>query len=336
MEDPLIESEKKRRRNLTPYELNTVVQLLADQEHSSLFDQILALVPKSVSEQKVTFIEEHQQGHHILNAGESFREWEVWITSGEQGGQSLAQQINSLGIRARVVSQSIMVVGDMWIVYKGALVIEVLERKSVPDFSASIMDGRYHEQPLRLVATGAPFVYWMVVGTTSSIGNTEQRQAIHTAISNITHHHPTIKVEQISDEQMVAQTMRAHLIAIQAYYGDCEFSYSGLPTINHIKRSCGVKQLDSQESVWLVWMCTPLRIGPNSARAAVKQYPSVTAYSNAVRACRSRKEAEGLLELIKVPKNNGNGTMNFGKVASKRVLECTFTADELENMFHLS
>lgn len=328
--DEIIAPEVKRRR-LTPYDLQLIADKLHDPEQAALFEQLERLVPVS-AEGKLMLIEEQQQ-QQILSPGDHFAQWEVWVTSGENaGGHAIVQQLNALGVRARVVSQSIMVIGDYWVVYRGALVVELNERKSIGDFLASIYSGHYHDQAIRMAAARTPFTYWIIVGTTAMIGNIEQRQAIHTAIASITHMYPAMKVEQISDEQLVAKTLQTHVHSIQAYFNECEFC-DNLPSVNHLRQTCKVKQLDSQESVWLVWMCTPLRVGPNAARAAVNQYPSVSAYCQAVRSCATRKQAEGLLTNIKVPKIKGDGFLNFGQVASKRVLECTFTKDELNAMW---
>lgn len=321
--DDIIAQERKRTRRLTRYELELALENASDEA----VEQIKALLPPAPDDEGRTLFIDAEQQAQLLAPGDYFSAYEVWITSGERGASNLAQQINATGERARVVPQSIMVAGDIWIVFRGAVVLEIVERKSILDALASIMDGRYQDQPPRLIASGVRFIYWMIVGTTSMIGNTEHRQAVHTGLSRLSHDYTNLNVIQISDEQMVAETMRAHCISVRAHFGECE-RVTQLPTVNFIKRTCGVKQLDTQEAVWLVWMCTPLRVGPAAAKAVVAQYPSISSYLSGVRACRTEKEASLLLSKIQIPKINGVGSKSFGKVLSARVLECVLTADE--------
>jgi len=56
-------------------------------------------------------------------------------------------------------------VGDIHIIANDGSIACIIERKTLDDFSASIVDGRYREQKQRLLALGKPIVY-LVEGAT--------------------------------------------------------------------------------------------------------------------------------------------------------------------------
>lgn len=327
----IIDAEVKRRK-LTQFELEKVYQNLqercndeSDTESRSLFDKICALVPPTAKEQKITLIEDAQQTQ-LLQPGESFSDYEVWANSGEHGAKDFVRYIRANGGAARLVPGSIMVIGDFWIVYKGALVLEIIERKAVPDFHASILDGRYVDQPVRMVASGAPFLFWMIVGSIQQMPMSEDRVRLASACSTLSHLYRDLKLEYVSEESLVGPALAKHMSSMRAYYEGTEYS-ERTPAVAKVARDCKVKELDTQENVWVVQLCVIRGMGKNRAYAVRKAYHSASAYIDACKAAGRR--ASLLLEKIDVPRLNGNGSQKLGKALSIRIYNCFFRQEEI-------
>lgn len=331
MQDNLQESPvAKRQRRLSLHDLKRIHdKLCEDESQQPLFDQIVSLIPSTDPERIQELIDEKSL-IELLQPGTKFADYEVWINSSETNAVDVAYQVRAAGADCRLVSQSIMVVADMWIVYRGALVLEVIERKTLKDFMGSILDGRYMEQPQRIIKTGAPFKYWLVIGSPiQQLDNMEDRQSIATASSTITHTYPGIILEQITEQSLLGKTLANHLVGCRHFFEGSEL-YEKVPAVETIRTQCKVRQLDNQKNVWLVWLCAVKGMGASRARAVMERYGSISQYIEAAGGLTSAQRPL-MLQDIQVPKLNGAGSIRLGPALSKRIFQCVFTAEEIAN-----
>ena len=212
-----------------------------------------------------------------------------------------------------------MAVGDYWIVNQGKRVIEVIERKTVDDLKASIQDGRYAEQPTRIIRTAAPLQFVLVIGSLYWIKDLEERKAVQSAMIHLQHAHDRLRVEHFTEDSLMPEVLAAHW-KYAALYAQGNDWIPCVPEVEQVKRECKKRKIDNQQDAWLVQVCCVEGVSLKRGEVIVERFRSASQYLEEVRVLPNERDRERLIADLKVPIKNG--FRRLGDVISKRFYQC--------------
>lgn len=229
--------------------------------------------------------------------------WCVVVDSNEQAHAAA----NGVDLRERMelqtqltVAVGKLVVGDYaldWIDEDGTQrTVALLEHKAASkdhkgsDMLASIHDGRYVSQAARLVASGVPYAYWVVVD--GPLPRPEDHRAVESAIVHLASPaYPNITPLRVRDSGTAFYDLIA---ALARYLHDalhCGNQLSEMPLHTVVQEAGARPRLDTQEVVWREQLTVPRGMSLRTARAVAAVYPTATSLLRAYRRCADQHRA---------------------------------------------
>jgi len=150
----------------------------------------------------------------------------------------------------------------------------LIERKTVPDLEASIVDGRYKSQAARLVLSQAPYIFWIV--TPGVLFHSDAIDRVRSALLHLQISYPRTRVVQLDSSDAAA--FAGALKRISEYVRDAEFegnSRADVPSLRAAQASGAKARLESQPEVFLEQLCVPRGMSMRKAKAVAAAAPDM-------------------------------------------------------------
>ena len=169
--------------------------------------------------------------------------------------------------------------------------VALLERKAMPDMLASIHDGRYVSQAARLVASGVPHAFWVVVD--GVLPRPEDHRAVDSAVAHLASPaYPNITPVCVRDSDAAFCALIASLAKYTHDALHCGNQLSEAPLHTVVQEAGARVKLDTQEVVWREQLAVPRGMSLRTARAVSAAYPTATSLLRAYRRCVVRHRAQ--------------------------------------------
>jgi len=195
-------------------------------------------------------------------------------------------------------------IGDIQFIENDKL-IYIIERKTVNDLGASIKDGRYKEQKVRLLANNTSNIYYIIEGNIDNC-NTLNRKALLGSIINMIFR-DNIK---IINSNNVLDTYNI-IIQIQTKYNDGKFKKIESNKDSYISSiKTNKKENMSKELCNIIQLATIPGVSKNISKIVIEQYGNI---SNLID--EFKKNDDLLLSEINL------GKRKLGKSLSKKIYE---------------
>ncbi len=195
-------------------------------------------------------------------------------------------------------------IGDIQFIENDKL-IYIIERKTVNDLGASIKDGRYKEQKVRLLANNTGNIYYIIEGNIDDC-NTLNRKALLGSIINMIFR-DNIK---IINSNNVLDTYNI-IIQIQTKYNDGKFKQIENNKDSYISSiKTNKKENMSKELCNIIQLATIPGVSKNISKIVIEQYGNI---SNLID--EFKKNDDLLLSEINL------GKRKLGKSLSKKIYE---------------
>ena len=195
-------------------------------------------------------------------------------------------------------------IGDIQFIENDKL-IYIIERKTVNDLGASIKDGRYKEQKMRLLANNTGNIYYIIEGNIDDC-NTLNRKALLGSIINMIFR-DNIK---IINSNNVLDTYNI-IIQIQTKYNDGKFKQIESNKDSYISSiKTNKKENMSKELCNIIQLATIPGVSKNISKIVIEQYGNI---SNLID--EFKKNDDLLLSEINL------GKRKLGKSLSKKIYE---------------
>ena len=195
-------------------------------------------------------------------------------------------------------------IGDIQFIENDKL-IYIIERKTVNDLGASIKDGRYKEQKVRLLANNTGNIYYIIEGNIDDC-NTLNRKALLGSIINMIFR-DNIK---IINSNNVLDTYNI-IIQIQTKYNDGKFKQIESSKDSYISSiKTNKKENMSKELCNIIQLATIPGVSKNISKIVIEQYGNI---SNLID--EFKKNDDLLLSEINL------GKRKLGKSLSKKIYE---------------
>ncbi len=195
-------------------------------------------------------------------------------------------------------------IGDIQFIENDKL-IYIIERKTVNDLGASIKDGRYKEQKVRLLANNTGNIYYIIEGNIDDC-NTLNRKALLGSIINMIFR-DNIK---IINSNNVLDTYNI-IIQIQTKYNDGKFKQIESNKDSYISSiKTNKKENMSKELCNIIQLATIPGVSKNISKIVIEQYGNI---SNLID--EFKKNDDLLLSEINL------GKRKLGKSLSKKIYE---------------
>jgi len=195
-------------------------------------------------------------------------------------------------------------IGDIQYVEKDKL-IYIIERKTVNDLGASIKDGRYKEQKMRLLANNNDNIYYIIEGNIDDC-NTLNRKALLGSIINMIFR-DNIKIINSND---INDTYNI-IVQIQTKYNDGKFKQVENNKDNYISSiKTNKKENMNKELCNIIQVATIPGVSKNISKTIIEKYGNI---SNLIE--EFKKNDDLMLSEINL------GKRKLGKSLSKKIYE---------------
>ena len=302
--DKIIKKEKSEEEGvIMPKE----EEILEESKETFKNDEIKETVP-TVDEKDSLFYDcEIDEIAESLNEVFSSANWCLCADQREQQGFRLDLLEKAIENKNYTFATSTLPVGDFWW-GKNGRIWAIIERKSVKDMIASIQDERYKDQANRMIASGCPFLYYLVVGDPFIRLTYLEQRMFSSAMLHLSMH--SIKILSVGDDQAAIQL----LVKMTEYLDDhptteriCK------PFVAPVVKQTKKKELGTAKDVFIYQLAVIPGVSVEKATRIWEFYPSMRdlfrAWDNAL----SETEREKLLEKIPC------GGRSLGKALSKKI-----------------